>query len=86
MAFNALTGLSLNKAKIPVVLPDEEVVLRACFLSLGLANPQEAKGVIAKNTKDLNRIWVSEALAREQGLTGEPLKKLFDPAGRALLW
>lgn len=59
---NCLTAGNFNGAKLPITLPTDYAVLAA-----GLPNqqPQQTRLVIARNTLELDTLWVSEALLPE---------------------
>lgn len=61
---NAMTGISPEKAAIPIHLPTEEQAVRAALDSLGPWHPDTVKVVRIRNTKDLERIQISPALAK----------------------
>lgn len=61
---NALTSTFIQRAMLPMVLPDDRAVLRACQKSLGLASLHEARIIRIKNTLHLSEILVSENVFR----------------------
>ncbi|AEN04773.1 hypothetical protein Halar_1009 [halophilic archaeon DL31] len=78
---NALTSGSLSKAKLPVVLPDDERALDAALSTIGRYDPEAVKVVWIQNTSRLSEFTVSEALARNAppGVeVGEELKLRFE--------
>lgn len=62
---NALTSTFIQRAMLPMVLPDDRAVLRACQKSLGLASLHEARIIRIKNTLHLSEILVSENVFRD---------------------
>jgi hypothetical protein len=62
---NALTSNSLSKARIPVVLPDDERALAAALSTIGTYDPETARIAWIRDTGHLAEFRVSEALARE---------------------
>jgi hypothetical protein len=61
---NALTSGSLSKAKLPVVLPDDQRALDAALSTIGRYDPESVKIVWIQNTSHLSSFKVSEALAQ----------------------
>ncbi|ELZ28395.1 hypothetical protein C474_14844 [Halogeometricum pallidum JCM 14848] len=59
---NALTSGSLAKAKLPVVVPDDEFALRTALAALGGYDPETVRILWIRNTQDLSEMWVSEAV------------------------
>lgn len=50
---------------LPMVLPDDRAVLRACQKSLGLASLREARIIRIKNTLHLSEMLVSESVYKD---------------------
>ncbi len=65
MLMNALTGMSLRKAFIPIRLPNDLKAIQACFTTIGPISPLEVRVIMIKNTLDVAEFWVSEALLDE---------------------
>ncbi|WP_031386009.1 nickel pincer cofactor-dependent isomerase, group 22 [Desulfonatronum thiodismutans] len=61
-AINALTGLSPEKAALPLHLPTDRLALAATIHTLGAVSPEELRMVRIKNTKYLELLLVSSAL------------------------
>ncbi len=62
---NVLTSCFLERARIPITLPTDRDVFRvACETSWRL-RPEDVRMVIIPNTLELDRIWVSPALAAD---------------------
>ncbi|WP_313693010.1 DUF362 domain-containing protein [Halorarum halobium] len=62
---NALTSGSLSKAKLPVVLPDDERALTAALSTVGTYDPADVRVAWIRDTASLSSFRVSEALARD---------------------
>ncbi len=62
---NILTGISLKKAAVPVVMPSDEKAIQACFTTIGPIPAEQVRAVIIKNTLDISECWVSSALHEE---------------------
>ena len=87
---NALTSGSLAKARLPVVLPDDEHALAAALSSIGTHDPETVRVAWIRDTGSLSSFRVSAALARDpppgvhieewQQLTFTDGKPSFGPA------
>ena len=62
---NCLTQGSTETAKIPPFLPNDRDAIATAIRTCGPIDPREAKVVRIKNTLELGRMWISEALAEE---------------------
>jgi len=62
---NAMTGISLKKAFIPIRLPNDKKAVQACFTTIGPVPPEAVRAVIVRDTLHLTELWVSEALLPE---------------------
>jgi hypothetical protein len=60
---NALTSASLSKASLPVVLPDEELAIRAALSTIGPYDPSSVRLAWIRDTDHLASFHVSAALA-----------------------
>jgi hypothetical protein len=86
-ALNALTALSLNSAKIPIHFDTDREVVRRALESLALSDAAEARVVRIQDTLSLERVEVSEALARQVAQrsdlesVGEMQELAFDSKG-----
>ncbi len=88
---NCLTGGSPETDKIPVFLPNDRDSIATALRTCGPIEPRKAKVVRIKNTLELDRFWISEALAemvkRDKGLSekieflSEPREMQFDVLG-----
>ncbi|MCP4755869.1 MAG: hypothetical protein GY866_33830 [Proteobacteria bacterium] len=59
---NILTGISLKKAAIPVVMPTDEKAIQACFTTIGPLPPEQVRAIIIRDTLDIAECWASSAL------------------------
>jgi len=88
---NCLTQGSGETGKIPPFLPSDRDAIATAVRICGPVDPLKARVVRIKNTQELERIWVSEALAKEVRaspelssrvkLLGEPREMQFDVLG-----
>jgi hypothetical protein len=88
---NCLTQGSGETGKIPPFLPSDRDAITTAVRICGPVDPAKARVVRIKNTQELERIWVSESLAKEiKGspelsgrvkLLGEPREMQFDVLG-----
>lgn len=62
---NALTGVSLHKAFIPVTMPSEEKAIQCAFQTIGPVEAADARVILIEDTLHLSRMLVSEALLQE---------------------
>ena len=62
---NALTSTTPQPVKIPMAMKDENVAVSAALTMCAGVEAPEARLVRIKNTLDLRRMWVSEALLKE---------------------
>jgi hypothetical protein len=60
---NSITGISLEKAAMPMVAENDREAMEIALGSIGLISPNESKIVRIKNTLELDRVEVSEAFA-----------------------
>lgn len=85
---NCLTSANFNGAKVPITLPDMRSTIATALPSLGAA---DARMVIARNTLDLEQLWVSTALlddvarAPQLECIGDPRPIQFDATGTLIL-
>ena len=81
---NAITAAVSEKARIPIVLPTEEEVIKATVVTSWAAEPKMVRYCQIRNTLDLDEIFVSEALIDDLGVMSatafKPLE--FDNLGR----
>jgi len=84
---NAFTSTFLNRAFIPVVMETDQEAVSSVFDVLRMDDPAQARVVRIRNTLELDRIQLSEALACEFGAdpdleqTGELAPMAFDDTG-----
>jgi hypothetical protein len=87
---NCICGFHPSAAAVPIALPTDTQALEIALNNVGYIEPQNAKVVWIKNTLEIQRIAVSEALAeqvREQKglkIIQEDLTMQFDPTGDLL--
>jgi hypothetical protein len=62
---NAITGISLEKAAIPMYVESDRKAIEIALGSFGLVSPQKCKIVRIKNTLELENIEASEIYAEE---------------------
>ena len=88
---NALTAGHVEGARIPVYLPNDRDAIAIALHTCGPIDPREAKVVRIKNTLELERMWISEALLkvvmadpelrRKIEVIGKPKEMQFDILG-----
>lgn len=74
---NALTGISLHKANIPVRLPSDEKAVQACFTTIGPVPPTSVRAVFIRDTRHLTEFWVTPPLI--EALEGVPETEVGPP-------
>ncbi|MFZ5640609.1 MAG: hypothetical protein ACOY4Q_07945, partial [Bacillota bacterium] len=62
---NCLTSGNLQRAMLPVVMPDDRKAIEAALQSLATDDTGNLKGAIIKNTLEMEHLWVTEGLARD---------------------
>ncbi len=62
---NSITGISLEKAAVPMHVESDREAMDIALGSVGLVSPDEAKIVRIKNTLELEIVEVSEAYAKD---------------------
>jgi hypothetical protein len=62
---NALTGVSLHKAFIPITMPSDEKAMQCAFQTIGPVEADDAKVILIQDTLHLSRLLVSKALLGE---------------------
>ena len=62
---NALTSTTPAAAKTPMVMPDDRMAIAAAITMCAGIDPKRVRLARIKNTLDLRRLWVSEALLDE---------------------
>jgi hypothetical protein len=84
---NVLHTGFLNRAKLPLTLPNDRELLRAAFLAMGSPGPKKARIVRVADTLNVGRLWISEGLLREARevpritVVGKPEPFAFDANG-----
>ncbi|MCA1905315.1 MAG: nickel-dependent lactate racemase [Desulfarculus sp.] len=88
-AFNCITAAAPEKARLPIVLDSDREAIQAALDTIGLWSPESLRLAWIVNTKDLEYLAVSPALAAEAAgrpdleLVGEPFALAFDAQGLA---
>jgi hypothetical protein len=62
---NAITGISLEKAAVPMYLETDREAIEVALGSIGLTPPEESRIVRIKNTLHLDEVEVSEIYGKE---------------------
>lgn len=89
---NCLTSGNLQRAMLPVVMPDDEKAIAAALQSLAAGHPDNLQGAIIKNTRELEYLLVTENLARKLAgrddieIAGPPRALVFSGGRLALDW
>ncbi len=83
---NSLTACAPQKARRPPVVASDREGIEKALSTAGVPDPAEARVVRIANTRDLERFWISEALAEEAKTAGleieqGPFEMNFDAAG-----
>jgi len=84
---NVLHTGFLNRAKMPVALPNDRELIRAALLTLGHPEARTVRVVRIVSTLELGRMWVSEGLLGEAQrhprvqVVGNPCAMRFDRNG-----
>jgi hypothetical protein len=84
---NVLHTGFLNRAKLPITLPNDRELLRAAFLAMGSPDPKKARIVRVADTLQIGRLWISEGLLAEARrnrritILGKPTPFAFDKNG-----
>jgi hypothetical protein len=69
-AFNCITAVAPEKARIPIIQDSDRQAIEAAFRSIGLWTAQNVRVAWIINTSDLRRLAVSPALAAEARSNG----------------
>jgi hypothetical protein len=88
---NAVTACAPQKARRPPEVASDREGIEMGLSTAGMADPAAARVVRIANTRDLERLWISEALldeAKAAGLEIEegPFELRFDAAGNLPAW
>jgi len=87
---NSITGISLEKAAIPMYVESDREAIEIALRSVGLVSSEKCKIVRIKNTLELEIVAVSEAYAQELQkrtdleIVKEPSPILFDRANNLM--
>ncbi|MDM5340182.1 lactate racemase domain-containing protein [Fictibacillus enclensis] len=76
---NALTSTVTSVIKVPMVLEDEEMAIKAAIKTCNARDLTKARVVRIPNTLDLQHIWISESL-REEAEAHSDIEILSEPA------
>lgn len=87
---NALSTRFLDRAKIPVIMPDDRSAILFALRTLHNRDLDAVKILMIKNTLDLKIMWASKSLLAEAGAKGfaispEPEELRFDGCGKLLM-
>jgi hypothetical protein len=74
---NCLTSGNVQRAMLPIIMPDDQKAIEAAIKSLAAGDPTGLRGAIIKNTLELEYLWVTENLAEELIQGGQV--ELVDP-------
>jgi len=84
---NAITSTALGFAKIPLIMPNDRDTIRLCIRCCTDIGPAGPRIIRIKNTLELGRIWISEAMLPEAmandnlEVLGESKALVFDEKG-----
>ena len=87
---NSITAAVTEKARFPIVLNNDEDVVKACTLTSWRATPVETRLCLIRNTLELSEILISQSLLKdieaEEGVEvrSEPFPLAFNSAGQLL--
>ncbi len=87
---NQLTSKTPEGGRLPIVAPNDRAAMEMAIASLRRVQNDALRLIRIRNTKDLTRVWASEAVLPEllatgrAELLGEPAPPLFNAAGN--LW
>ena len=65
MAMNAIAAMSPEKGRIPIALPTDKDAVEAALSTIGAVEPEKARLVHIKNTLEMGKLDISEALLEE---------------------
>ena len=84
---NVLHTGFLNRAKLPIALPNDRELIGAAMFTLGEPEAKRVRVVRIPDTLRLGRMWISEGLLGEAranariGVLGKPVEMAFDRSG-----
>jgi hypothetical protein len=84
---NSLTSTTMSTVKLPMVLPSDELAVRAAIKTSNAPDPSAVRAVRIRSTKELGHIWVTEPLLEEARqaddleVLGPPEPLEFDASG-----
>ena len=80
MAINAIAAMTPEKGRIPIALPTDKDAIEATLSTIGAVEPEKARLVHIKNTLEMGKLDISEALLEElKGRTDLSLIKGLGP-------
>ncbi len=84
---NVLHTGCLNRAKLPLTLPNDRELLAAAFVAMGSPDAKKARIVRVADTLNVGRLWISEGLLAQARrnpritIIGKPTPLTFDKSG-----
>jgi hypothetical protein len=75
---NALTSTVVNVVKMPMVLENDELAIKAAIKTSNVFDMKQARVVRIHNTLHIREIWISESLLPD-ALRNEQIEILSDP-------
>ncbi|MCJ7823159.1 MAG: DUF2088 domain-containing protein, partial [Armatimonadetes bacterium] len=84
---NVLHTGFLNRAKLPITLPNDRDLIAAAMFTLGEPDAKRVRVVRIPDTLRLGRMWISEGLLDEAradariSVLGKPAEMVFDRSG-----
>jgi hypothetical protein len=80
MAINAIAAMTPEKGRIPIALPTDKDAVEAALGTVGAVEPEKARLIHIKNTLEMGKLDISEALLEElKGRTDLTLIKGLGP-------
>lgn len=89
---NSLTNTVFLPIKMPMVLRDDEMAIRAAIKTCNHINPENPKVVLFRNTSKMDELYLSKAFLEQAKSTpgieivSEPEPMPFDEEGNLLIW
>jgi len=75
---NALTSTVIDVVKLPMILENQELAVKAAIKTCNAFDLSKARVVRIKNTLDIQEIWISESLL-EEARQNESIEILSEP-------
>lgn len=87
---NALTATTVLTVKIPMILPNDEMAMKAAIKTSNILDFDTCRFAIVENTKNMKTVYISEslieeALERHMEIVGEPMEIPLDENGNLVL-